>query len=246
MQCRKSQRNQHRFPGPRHLFLFSRQESMMMIPVLLRMSLSPCRPFSQRSSHASASSLILDSRSGKHLRSGSRFRKGDGEGWWRRKEQTTRETSGPAMHLDAQTSLAPVPPLSVVAVLCMLAICALSHRRTRQRPPPHLVQVRHRSSARGRRVLHRTGWCCPFGDESIEGWGGSASSPWRASAWCGKTCGSVVVKNSIVSFLSSHRPAAAHSRLVFPAPSSSDPRIHPKTKFGIVFIGGSGTYRHFD
>jgi hypothetical protein len=43
----------------------------------------------------------------------------------------------------------------------------------------------------GSRGVNRTGWCCPFGGESTEGWDGSASSPWRASASCGKTCGSV-------------------------------------------------------
>lgn len=33
------------FSGTKTPFLFSRQKSMMMIPALLRMSLSPCRPF---------------------------------------------------------------------------------------------------------------------------------------------------------------------------------------------------------
>lgn len=41
------------------------------------------------------------------------------------------------------------------------------------------------------RAVRRTGWCCLSADESIAGSGGSASAPWRASASCGKTCGSV-------------------------------------------------------
>jgi len=38
-------------------------------------------------------------------------------------------------------------------------------------------------------------WCYRCEDGSIGGWGGSASAPWRASASCGKTCGSVIEKN---------------------------------------------------
>lgn len=34
-------------------------------------------------------------------------------------------------------------------------------------------------------------WCYRCEGESIGEWGGSASAPWRASASCGKTCGSV-------------------------------------------------------
>lgn len=39
--------------------------------------------------------------------------------------------------------------------------------------------------------VYRTEWCYRCEGESIGEWGGSASAPWRASASCGKTCGSV-------------------------------------------------------
>lgn len=37
----------------------------------------------------------------------------------------------------------------------------------------------------------RTGLCCQCEGESIAEPGGSASGPWPASAWFGKSCGSI-------------------------------------------------------
>lgn len=54
-------------------------------------------------------------------------------------------------------------------------------------------EVVDRESSGG--VVKRTGWCCQFGGESTEAQGGSASGPWQASAWYGKTCGSVAKGN---------------------------------------------------
>jgi hypothetical protein len=45
----------------------------------------------------------------------------------------------------------------------------------------------------------RTGWCCQCEGGSIAEPGGSASGPWQASAWYGKTCGSIARKNSSAS-----------------------------------------------
>lgn len=50
------------------------------------------------------------------------------------------------------------------------------------------------SRRRSEKGIKRTGWCCQFGGESTEAQGGSASAPWQASAWFGKTCGSVEKK----------------------------------------------------
>ena len=38
----------------------------------------------------------------------------------------------------------------------------------------------------------RTGWYCQCVGGSIEGWGDSASGLWRASASCGRTCGTAL------------------------------------------------------
>jgi hypothetical protein len=51
--------------------------------------------------------------------------------------------------------------------------------------------VKDRESSSVRKGIKRTGWCCQFGGESTEAQGGSASAPWQASAWFGKTCGSI-------------------------------------------------------
>jgi hypothetical protein len=53
------------------------------------------------------------------------------------------------------------------------------------------ILVKDRELSSERKGVKRTGWCCQFGGESTEAQGGSASAPWQASAWFGKTCGSV-------------------------------------------------------
>lgn len=129
---------------------------------------------------------------------GSWYREGAGK-----EEKNSNEASCVvALHLDAETSLAPVPSLSVVTA----GSCSSVHTfiiTTRNSPSLYKAPLRPRTMrgswcAAGRK-FNRTGWCCPFGGESIGEWDDSASSPWRASASCGKTCGSVARKVGHVS-----------------------------------------------
>ena len=57
---------------------------------------------------------------------------------------------------------------------------------------PKLIVVEQLAMGRGK----RTGWCCLCEGESTEAQGGSASVPLQASAWYGKTCGSVRKKKT--------------------------------------------------
>jgi len=79
--------------------------------------------------------------------------------------------------LDADTGLAPMSPLSVVAMQCISSCLQYGPKAT----------MRRSVEREGR----RTGWCCPFAGGSTGGSGGSASALWQASAWYGKTCDSV-------------------------------------------------------
>lgn len=78
-----------------------------------------------------------------------------------------------ACDLDAESGLAPVSSLSIVSA----HLSSVS-----QNIPPHTFQCIHHL---------RTGWCCRSVGESTVGWGGSASAPSQAFAWCGTTCETV-------------------------------------------------------
>lgn len=54
----------------------------------------------------------------------------------------------------------------------------------------------------------RTGWCYQSSFGSIAGWVCSASGLWQASAWCGRTCGSVEIP--FISSCSYHIFSAEH------------------------------------
>lgn len=71
-----------------------------------------------------------------------------------------------ATRLEAEAGLAPVPPLSVVAVVMLVYEAEIRWEGWK-------VVVRG----------DRTGWCCWSAGESIGGWDGSASGPLQASAW---------------------------------------------------------------
>lgn len=53
------------------------------------------------------------------------------------------------------------------------------------------VISREQSVSRPWGSFARTGLCCQCEGESIAEPGGSASGPWPASAWFGKSCGSI-------------------------------------------------------
>lgn len=71
--------------------------------------------------------------------------------------------------LDAESGLAPVSSLSIVAAQISVSSANISS--------PFMYR--------------RTEWCCQFVGESIVGLGDSASAPSQAFAWCGTTCGTV-------------------------------------------------------
>jgi hypothetical protein len=66
------------------------------------------------------------------------------------------------------------------------------------------------------REFARTGWCCQCEGESIAEPGGSASGPWPASAWFGKSCGSIelIARQSFARFSIKYRSPSCD--FVFP------------------------------
>ena len=100
-------------------------------------------------------------------------------------------------NLNAETSLAPVPPLGVVSrdlkSFRQYLPCRLGKnpeidqgRISEQRRRSWRVEI----SVKEKSALLFTWWCCQFSYESTEESGGSAFALWQAFAWFGKIYGS--------------------------------------------------------
>jgi len=84
-------------------------------------------------------------------------------------------------HLDTDTSLAPVSSLRIVSI----QKCPLATTSVPNRAPNAAGHYGSRSAFK----IPRTGSYCQFADGSTAGWDGFASVLWRASASCGRICG---------------------------------------------------------
>jgi len=89
-------------------------------------------------------------------------------------------------HSDTDSRLPPMSSFCVVSVIdSKSAPCSESTTHSQSTTSTN-------KSFQGSGERRLTGWCCQYGVESTEEWGGSASGLSRASAWCGRTCGTVL------------------------------------------------------